>query len=58
MFGEEAGSLTLQSSSAEATVMTLVTPEYTTLGKASSALVDVTVTPKKEPARAIVFQYT
>ncbi|KAJ1470259.1 hypothetical protein T484DRAFT_1848508, partial [Baffinella frigidus] len=57
-FGEVAGSLQLKSSSAEATVLTLVTPEYTTLDKASSALVDVTVTPKKQPDRAIVFQYT
>ncbi|KAJ1473645.1 hypothetical protein T484DRAFT_1835196 [Baffinella frigidus] len=57
-FGEVAGSLQLKSSSAKATVLTLVTPEYTTLGTASSALVDVTVTPKKQPDRAIVFQYT
>ncbi|KAJ1467726.1 hypothetical protein T484DRAFT_1857865, partial [Baffinella frigidus] len=57
-FGEEAGSLKLQSSSAEETVMTLVAPEYTALDTASSALVDVTVTPKKQPDRIINFQYT
>jgi hypothetical protein len=38
--------------------MTVVTPLYTELGKASSARVEVTVTPKNQPDRFIVFQYT
>ena len=51
------GAIKLQSSSEKVTKLTLVTPEYTDLGTASSVFVEGIITPLIEPDRMVKFEF-